>query len=189
MKTIFLPSRPRRAFLKSFGLTVAFVVALMMATISWQTGSLLLVLGGVPAALALAVSATLRPEWWLVLYRVWNKLGLVYATAARPFLLLVCYYTIFPVLRFLGSSFISFPAVSPESAWVQRGTLPVTMYGSQHHAVQDQAGVCGWVRSYTSWAMRSKQPWALALLPFLIFFSLLERGKDTSYPADIYTLF
>ena len=48
------------------------------------------------------------------------------------------------------------------------------MYGSQHHAVQEQAGVYGWVRSYASWAMRSRQPWALTLLPFLILLSLLE---------------
>lgn len=189
MKTIFLPLRPRRAFLTSFGLTIALLGMLMMAAISWQRGSLPLLAVGAFATLALAVSAKLRPEWWVLPYRVWNKVARLYAPVARAYILLVCYYTIFPVLRLLGSTLTSSPASSSESAWVQRGTLPVTMYGSQHHTAQEQAGVYGWVRSYASWAMRSRQPWALALLPFLILISLLETVEETSYPVDIYTLF
>ena len=129
-----------------------------------------------------------RPEWWMLPYRVWSKLARVFASVARPYLLLVCFYTIFPVLRFLGSSFISFPGISPESAWVERGTLPVTMYGSQHHAVQERAGVCGWVRSYGSWAMRSGQPWVLALLPFLILLSMVRTGSRKPHFLRISTL-
>lgn len=137
--------------------------------------------------IAVAGAFRLRPRDGAALYRLWGRAARLYAKVVRRVLLMLC-HAVISLAGLAGTSLVLARPAANRSLWHARETLPTSAYGSQFEA----AGP-GWTgrpwRALVDWAVRSRNVWLIALVPFLVILSLLETEEESRYPAGIYTLF
>jgi hypothetical protein len=159
-------------------------------------GGALLALVDVSTALlviAIVVSAGLlgfmRPEIVAPAYRLWNRLAHRYASATERLLLWICYWTVIVAAGQTKSSLRLARPRKEESLWVPRRTADPSSY-RQLHSCPDAGGTqTNWLSNYLGWASSSKQPWLLALLPFIWVLMWLKPDEEVLVRESIYTLF
>lgn len=183
---VVLPPRPRRAWLRSFGVAAglwAGLAVLLLAPFDLPgrlaAAVLVLLLGG--------VAPIARPAGSARVYRLWNRIARGYARLARAALLAVCY----GVVALVGVAGTALRLRRPEpgeSLWLARDTLATEAYGSQH----DRPGKAWHGRQWAAvlaWAARTGNGWAVFLVPFLALVATLEEDERRDVPVGIYTLF
>jgi hypothetical protein len=184
---IVLPSRPRRAWVRSFGLAIGLWGGLavgLLAPLAGPTRALAAAL--VVAAAGLAVGW--RPGAVRLAYRAWNKAARTYARAVRHAALVVSYGVVVAAGR--GGSSLRLRRPGPgESLWSPRPTLPVEAYGSQSDRPGRDWRGHPWA-GVAAWALGTRNAWAILLVPFLLIVVATEsQEQEEEFPAGIYTLF
>ena len=185
MVTLPPPSAP---VLKSFWLSITILGGFIAGGILslWES---LWGVTGVGFCLVVAVGG-LRVPWIMYgSYKVWVELVSRFASGARFVLMGICFYFILFAVGRTGSSLNLERPPSYQTLWVSRRTTAPSAYGSQSGFSDESFFSRGWVGNFFHWAFRSGNLWACGLLPFLYLLSLLETGKDSSVPSDIYTLY
>jgi hypothetical protein len=190
MAAIVLPSPPRRAWLMSFWLVSSAVSGVLVGILSALLVAPVWIGTGVILALLMAVPGFLWPQFVSRPYQVWNRLARYFARRACLVLMGICYFVIFVAVGRAGSSLqIHRPTLST-SLWLPRGTLKPAAYFHQYDATAKGLPQTGWMRSYLSWALGSRNVWAVCLVPFLLLLKFLQVDqKDSSSLTNIYTLF
>ena len=188
MISIRLLPRPRRAWLTSFGCTVASVLLLLAILLSLHGESTAILFLMTSLALVSTISAYAWPQVWSMAYRAWNKLARHYSQFARLYLLGLCYMIISSISLAGPASAFSRKSVAG-SGWIARHPSVRPSYNGLEHIQGGQGKHPGWVHSYVSWATTSRQLWTLTLLPFLIVLSLFEANDEKGISSSTYTLF
>jgi hypothetical protein len=106
-----------------------------------------------------------------------------YGEFARLYLLAQC-YIIVSAVGMAGPSREFARNAGSGSGWMTRGPVSDVMQ------VEDTGDVNrNWIRAYALWVMSTGQWWRFALLPFLIFLSVLDIADESNVPSKTYTLF
>jgi hypothetical protein len=181
---IVLPNPARHHWLLAFWLALSLATGVLVAVllaILVSPGWISLALALVPA---LAAPALVWPQVASFPYRAWNKLGRYIGQILREFVLRVCFYTVFVAVRWGGfaKADSGLSGSGGESVWVVRGTLAPSDYIAPRYS--------GQIAEFISWVRTSRNLWALALLPSMVFLLLLETDRRRQkLPENIYTLF
>ena len=185
MSTITLPS-PRRAQLQAFWLVQSACIGLLAIIVLRILNVPRHLFWGTMLALLLAVCGLFGQRVFVAkVYRTWDRCSEMYALAARKLLVRICYFVIFTVVGWTGSSMRG--NAKSKSLWVPRTTLPASTYGSQYDlALPD---VSHWSTNYFVCAYKSGNVWAWGLFPFLVMIAALDIQESRTYPTSIYTLF
>ena len=189
MLSITLRWRPDRESLLAFWLAFSLVLGLIIGTASWYlAGGLVGTLTFVVATVALGTLGVVRPRIAAVPYSYWNRLARKYAVIAQGIVMRVCYWTALLFARGDGTALEINGEHVPESLWVERGTLEPAAYGS---LCADSSGSPrrSWVGETAAWALRSRQPWVVLLLPYLGIVRALDVRREVKAPSGIYTLY
>ncbi len=186
---MILPSPPRRAWLMSFSFVISLSTGFLLAAVTALLGSRPWFLVGMIFAMLLAAVGLIRPEMARTSYRVWNVLARFYCRGAGLLLKGICFYGIFVPAGWAGSSLLLTRPTAFRSLWMPRQTLDPTTYTSQYDALDEGCSRRGWITSLLFWASRSRNIWALFVLPFLILLSALQDDEESTFPSGIYTLF
>lgn len=187
---ITLPSRPRRAWFMGFWLAIGLCSGLFIGLLAvWLISPPWFALGVIPV-LVLAGAGLLWRQVIRRAYAVWNRLALHFGRTAQLLLMGICFYIIFVAVGRTGTGLRLAHPPPGTSLWVPRGTLAPHAYASQHGAGDGMSLQKGWVVMFLSWAVRSGNFWAVSLVPFFILLSALQVDQsESSFPANIYTLF
>ncbi len=177
----------RRASLRAFAVSLWLCLGSLVAVIAGARGGLGWALLGPVATSWLPIVGWLKPDVFERSYRLWNRLAKAFARRAQRFVLLVCYRTVFCVIRRPNARLVLDRPGDGASGWVRGTTLELNSYGSQDE-VPLPADV-RWVRLLTSWALRRGEPWLLPTLPLLILVSALDTNRESAPTANIYTLY
>ncbi len=120
-------------------------------------------------------------DWIRPFYTVWNKGAGLVARVASRLLMGVCFFIVFAAVGLAGARFSRKPPTSASSGWNRRGP----QVGEENNAPSAGAGIkeAVWMRAYVRWARRSGNLWAIVLLPFLSFLSLLAKDEDDTLPT------
>lgn len=188
MASIHLDPVPRRAWLTSFGVASGFLSGAGICAVAWWTGSPSAFLAGALAFLVPSLVGAVLPQTMIIPYRGFAKLARIYAGAARKWIICACYLVVLTAVGGLGSSLDLREGRTRNSLWARRSTLSAATYASQHHSQRGRSSG-GWIRTFTSWTVRSGNLWALSILPFLVMLAALEFEEHRDVPSDIYTLF
>jgi hypothetical protein len=189
MLTIALPARSS-ATLRSFGLVICGGVSFIVAFVSYLTGSILWLVLGLLFILTFGTVGMLRPQKTLsVPYLAWNRLAREFSKLARLWVLGICFYAVLVVVGRVGSSLGLRRPKSSSSLWTPRKSLTPEAYHSEHTMPAGGSVASGWIASYLSWTVLSRNYWACCFLPFLILLSALEHEHESNVPTDLYTLF
>jgi hypothetical protein len=140
-------------------------------------------------AMASLTGGMLRPQALSLPYRAWNRLASEISHLARLWVMGICFYLVLVAVGRAGSSLRLHRPGSTESLWMPRGTLVPDAYGSQHAAPAKGSLTTGWISSYLSWTVQTRNFWACFLLPFFILLSALESEQESTVSTDLYTLF
>lgn len=189
MLRITLRWRPDREWLLAFWLALSLVVGLIVGAVAWfLAGGLVAAVTGMGTMAALGAPGVMKPRIAAVPYSYWNRLARKYAVIAQTLVMRTCYWTALLFARGDGSALMIESGHAPDSLWTERGTLEPAAYGS---LAADCSGSPrrGWVGETVSWALRSKQPWVVLLLPYLVIVRVLDVRKEKKAPAGIYTLY
>lgn len=186
---ITLPASPNRLWLLSFWLVISSIIGLAVGMLSSLLLSPSWFLLGVSAALVLAVAGLRRPRKLSGPYEFWNGLASKFAYFARLWIMGVCFYVTFFAVGQTGASLrLTRPNSDAKSFWLSRESLAPSAY-CQYGASTKGSTPRGWISSFFSWAVGSKNLWACCLLPFLIALRMFETEEESSFPSSIYTLY
>jgi hypothetical protein len=186
---ITLPAHPRRALLTSFWIVLSAAAGLLVAAGLCRFAARNSLIVGVGAACAIGLAGRVWPRLASIAYRAWNRASRFVARSGRLALLWICYFVVLLAVGKKGGRFDAGEAMRPGSRWVDRRTLAPDAYPIQFNAPTDGTTADGWIRGYIHWAVKSKNLWAVALLPFLTLIAMLEEHEQPVLPATIYTLF
>ena len=178
---IVLPSRPDRAWLRSFGLAAAALSGLV-------AGLALGVGAGVATVSLVALAAALAPAAFRRAYALYNRIAGRFVRLARQGLLAICFHTIFLAAGRAGSTLAVRPPVPGGSLWAPRATLSPRAYSSVFTELSAPSRP-GWPMSFVRWALKSRNPWAVALLPFLLLLRILDPEPSLDVRGNIYTMY
>jgi len=191
---IELPNKTRRSWLRSFWLVVSATIGLTVAVplavfVSAEWFGI-----GVLAALIIAVPGLLWPKVVDKPYRSWNRLALYYARVASLYVKLISFHFVIVMARRSESGLILGDPGDTMSGWQPREPLALAAYKSLHDVVKTQGfHKKGWIPTYLSWAMGTRQLHAVLLLPYIMLLrALAGDGHTDATPSpdmDIYTLF
>jgi hypothetical protein len=177
------------ATLRSFGVIICVGVFVIVAFVSYLTGSILWLVVGFLSTLALAAIGISRPQNLLFPYRAWNRLARGCAKVARLWVLTICFYVLLVAVGRTGSALRLQRPVASASLWIKRKTLSPEAYHSQHATPRSGSPARGWIAAYLSWTVQTRNYWASCLLPFFILLSALEPEHESNVSTDLYTLF
>lgn len=184
---IVLPFPPRRASLQSFWLALCFMVTVLIGMLAWV--NVMIALLGVPAVVLLGLAGVVWPHLATRPYRVWNRLARFYGKVAERLLLGICYGTVMVPAGWTETTLrLSRPEMG-DSLWTLHRSLPTSVYKQLHSWPSGESAGENWISRYLAWAWSSKQPWLLALLPFLCILLWLKKEEESVVPESIYTLF
>lgn len=179
-----LPSSPLLHDLRAFSIVVSLLVG-MIASVS---GGLIAPWGsaaGPMVALACGVLLLKAPKRVLPVFRRWNAVARSYEAALTSVTTLIS-LALVVVPAGIGVGSRDLPG--KDSYWRPRGTQTPETYVAQH-ASSPSPSRPGWTRDYAHWAIRSRNAWALGLMPFLLVLRGTARPSESAVPHDIYTLY
>jgi len=144
---------------------------------------------GVPLLMLLICAGVIWPMMVSNPYRAWNRLARIYGRAAERLLLTICYVTVIIPAGWAETSLRLNRPRACESNWMDRRSLPTSLYKQLHCHRSTEMGTSSWVSRYIAWAISSKQLWAFAVLPFFSALVWLKEEEDSVVRESIYTLF
>jgi hypothetical protein len=142
-----------------------------------------------PIIMLLGLVGLFRPGVTVRPYRLWNRLAHFYGKAAELVVLRICYWTVIVPGGWAGTILKLTRPGATESLWTPRQSLPPSLYLRLHSSRGNEGRENNWVARYLAWARQSKQPWLLALLPFLAILLWLKGEEEAVVRESIYTLF
>jgi len=117
------------------------------------------------------------------IFKIWSKISRKARKLARQYVLTIIRYIVFPIISLAGSKMIlkNPTGSSLWSEWNEKFYPKLIAKQSEKH----------WIVSYTLWSYRSKNLWALFLLPFILLLKATEEQEDapTLESSLTYTLF
>ncbi len=118
-----------------------------------------------------------------LIFKIWSKISRKARKLVRQYVLIIIRYIMFPIISLAGSKMIlKKPAGSSLwSEWNEKFYSELIAKQSEKH----------WVVSYILWSYRTKNLWALFLLPFILLLKATEESGDapTLESSLTYTLF
>ena len=144
---------------------------------------------GLPVLLCLGLSGVVWPQIAAGPYRAWNTLARRYASAAERLLLWICYWTVMVAAGWTRTSLRLVRPQGEESLWIARQSLQPSLYAQPYSCPGAQTAGGNWISCYLAWASSSKQPWLVALLPFICMLMWLKGEEESVVRESIYTLF
>jgi hypothetical protein len=176
-----------KCFCLACSLIAGFTIEIVAFSIDSKVGMGL----GVTVGAGLAAAGRLWPAIVSKPYRIWDRLARRYAGMLRQVILLVSYWLIFPIVGQAASSSGLKISSSNQSLWVSRAALSTKSYFWQHDSNRNPLGKDrGWICTFISWSIQSRNIWSCSLLPFLILLSFLEEAEQQDHvPSNIYTLY
>ena len=184
-----LPTKIRRAWLRSFWLVLTvpggiLIAAILAFVVSAQWGVV-----AVLFAVIAAISGLVRPQIVAVPYQAWNSISKRYARVARTVTKAVCFYVVLTAVGLAGSTHGRCRPRPGESLWKPSPHLLDEVYLHPHDARTTTSPCESWVRTYLSWARDSGNVWAVCLVPYLALLAKLEDEQQSSLSTQTYTLF
>lgn len=186
---LMLPSRPRRAWLTSFWLVIAFLGGSVIGVILVILKSAVWFGVGIMIGALIAMPGLLWPQSISILYEKWHKLSEFYARATRVVVKGACFYLVFAACGLVGSTLRLTRPSTGQSMWQPRATHEPSTYLQQYETATKGSLHKGWKRSYVSWAVSSGNLWAVCLLPWLMLVAALDTDEQEGTPSTLYTLF
>ena len=186
MNRVVLPSRPDRAGLSAFRLTMGLWLALAagaLAPLALLPRAAVAVMAG---GLFILV-ATFCPHQTEGFYRLWVRASRLYVRVARRWLLGLCYGVV-SVAGVAGSSLILARPAPSRSMWQAADTLPPQAYASQSETLGPGWPGRPW-SDLVDWAMRSHNVWVVFMVPLLFLLSTLDTEQQSTPETGVYTLF
>jgi hypothetical protein len=138
---------------------------------------------------SLGLSALMWPQIVAPAYRLWNRLAHRYVSAAERLVLWLCYWTVMFAAGQIRNSLRLARPQKEESMWIPRRSLDPSLYQQLHSSPGAGRAEGNWLSRYVGWASSLKQPWLLALLPFLCILMWLKEEEESVVREGIYTLF
>lgn len=184
---IVLPSTPRLASLRGFCLSLCFLGTVCIGMLA--RGDVNIALFGVPVLWCLGLCGVVWPQIVAGPYRAWNKLAWRYASAAERLVLWICYWTVMVAAGWTKTSLQLVRPEGEESLWMPCQSLHPSLYMQLFSCSSAQTARENWWSRYLAWASSSKQPWLVALLPFLCMLMWLKGEEESVVRESIYTLF
>jgi hypothetical protein len=185
---ITLPVQPRRVHLISFWVALCVMLGISAAVCMYVLAlpyPLAIPVGTVICLVALSV---VMADWIQPLYTSWNRGAHWVAGGTRRLLMGVCFFIV-SVVALGGARFCRVAPRSTASNWSRRrpeiGEENLSPFAQKPNGSVQMK----WMNSYFRWARSSGNLWAVVLLPFLLFLSLLAKDEDDTLPAYVYTLF
>ena len=187
---IALPNLQRRGYLRGFSLALSLGAVVAV--------SLLLVLAGLPhpwtvglaAGVVICLIGFAQEELVARIYRAWNRrLVRPLSNVITRLLLKTCYSLILAATRKAGQSPRFHIGTQGSSSWTHRSSVPPEAYAALFVGQQLTSQNQCWVSNYCSWALKTKNVWALSLLPFLALLRWATIEEEKAFTANIYTLF
>lgn len=182
-----MPKRPDRAWLQSFCIAWGLIglgLALWPAEVGHTATPLL-------ASVPLLAVAILRPEIGSRPYQWWYRVARKYARIARAATVAVCYYTVFVAVGAAGRRVVLEPPRPARSGWVPKSTLARSAY-RRTDAIPAGPLARNWWTDLLSWSLRGRQPWVVAVVPFVLllrWFDFIEPTPTSGPASNIYTLY
>lgn len=146
-----------------------------------------LLAGSSLGALATVIGLSISPRKVVWAYELWNRAASRYARVARSWIAWLCFNIVFFAVGRAGASLQLGRPAGKGSLWVARGTLDPRAYTSEFMERAPRRRT--WIAGFTSWAIRTRRPWTLALLPFLLVLQALDPQEDLHLPGGLYTLY
>jgi hypothetical protein len=183
-----LPYPPRRSWLIAFLASISVIVGASMSILLYFFLDHAGVALGIAAGL-LFTACGLSLEIISLLYRAYNKVARVFAAWTVTWTSVVCYFVVFQIMSCFGSDLNVEPETRGKSNWLPVNSV-TAMCGFEDGSLIDARR--GWIGNYLAWCMRSRNLWALCLLPFLFVLSLVDCSaeyKSGAVSESIYTLY
>jgi hypothetical protein len=183
-----LPERADTSAYRAFALALC---ALGGGGAAWLLG----VVWGLSAALAasalavvVATSGFAWPRSVRPLYTFWDRAARKFSRLALAATLRVIFYIVIAAVGRAGERMqLSAPAAGA-SLWNARETRDPATYGSES-AGAEATPSASWALGFARWAVRTRQPWALCLLPFLWLVRCFDSERRTLVQSNVYTLY
>lgn len=176
----------RRAWRRSFWLVLSLGAGALVSVALWGLPTSGRLLAGAAVSAGVALPGLLRPDLAVTPMRVWNRGARLAGRAAALWITAVCFYVALILLGKAGSALRLDPPKGGGSLWTPWAT------DSGPDAVTTATGGPGGVwAEVATWARRSGNTWAWALLPLLVLLSLLDipAAEEETPPPGIYTLY
>ena len=188
MIPITLPVEDRRAFVRSFWAVLALgAIGPCVLLAAWLQMPVLTAIAGTAAVLVGLMPLMNAKFAWRV-YGAWNRRVVhPFARVASRCVLAVCFAVIGLAAR---AGRVRLPLATDSAAaslWTTRRSLDPSEY--RHVFVTATAHTGRWIVDYASWGWRTRNAWALSLIPFLIMLRFLPVDEERIEQANIYTLF
>lgn len=188
--SIILQNPNRRAWRRSFWLTMALGLGVVAGLLLWGLTPPQRAAAAVLTMVIAAVPGLLRPWLASLPFRAWNKLARVFSGVATAWVTAVCFYIVIPAIGRAGSSLRLGAEDRGGSLWTPWPPAPAYGGGSAEGIDRANTSTYGWVRDFTAWARRSRNPWAWYLMPFLMVLAAFEPPPNVEAPPPgIYTLY
>lgn len=115
--------------------------------------------------------------------RVWSKISVKISRLTKRYVLTILYYVVLPIIALSGHR-VSLEKPLRESEWHNWSE------NNELKLIFKQSGK-NWVFNYMSWAFRSKNVWAVFLLPFILILKITEEPSGGPPPESLlmYTLY
>lgn len=184
-----LPFPPRRALLAGYSIAAGLVLGLSLAVVLWFASGMPGVYAGIAAGAVVGVTARLLPATGLFLYRAYNKSVRLFSSAARAWILAVCYFVIFRVVACAGNRFNLASPRDGQSSWIAADSRIDSL--SPVFGPSAGTGNTAWIESYWRWCTEPPNGWAVFLIPYMFALSLCNASEKEpeNLPTSIYTLY
>lgn len=124
------------------------------------------------------------------IYRLWDKLTKIFASASAKFIIFICYLFVILPLGFVWNLFELTNKNNSRFTlgWVQRDRDKNFLYLSQHDSAAIGLGD-SWIIQYLKWAIKSRNFSFINLLPYLVILKILGKQQSNVYNGNTYTLY
>jgi hypothetical protein len=183
---MLLPTPPRRATLRAFGLAISVGAGIIIAAAGAGMGIPYWPAAGAIVAAVLAMVGWAWPRVVEHPYHYWNRMAKRYAAVARLALTGLCFFVVVAAGR-AGSRAMMGPVQG--SGWFRRPTLPAATYLSPSRESGGRRLAAGSLGDLIGWSRESRSWWALSLVPLLGLLNLVQTSERGSFGGDIYTLY
>lgn len=183
-----LPERGDTSALRAFVLAGCLLGGVGAA---WLLGALL----GLSAALAVSTLAVVLASCGFVwprsaqpFYALWDRAARRFSRLALALTLRVIFYVVIATAGRAGGR-MRLSAPSPgASLWTTRKTGDAASYASES-AGNEATPSSLWALGFARWSVRTRQPWAICLLPFLGLVRWFDTEREAVRSGNVYTLY
>jgi hypothetical protein len=183
MVPLNVPMQDSRLILRSFWLIISFVFASTVSLAGWAFHLPFPWTAGAVLFLLVASLVLVREKLVRRLYHAWNnRIVTPLSNFASALVLRICLLVVFTATGRAGSR-LRLRGVAG-SMWQPHDSGP-----SNGRAQTQSSRPRGWIRNYLQWAIRSRNGWAVFLIPFFCLLRMVSTEEERAAAGNIYTLF